>query len=130
MCSGTSSLMYYRRALNWPYCHHMRWHSSPNAKAQHKECRIRTESIQNNKRRNPWIACSLVIISISTFSMKNVQEIVFPLVQPKSLHAVTAFALQRECSFTNQQLRAQGQSRENSSSPILSFSLLSNCICA
>lgn len=21
------------RALNWPYCHHMRWHSSPNAKA-------------------------------------------------------------------------------------------------
>lgn len=32
------------------------------------------------------------------FSMKNIQEIVFPLMQSKSLNGVTAFALQRSVS--------------------------------
>lgn len=124
-CSWTCSLMSCRRALNWPHCHHMRWHSSPKCQGGHEECGTRMASIEKNKRRSStWTACSLIIIYRSTCAMKNIQEIVFPLVQSQ------AFCTSKGHFFASQQLGAQGHSWQNSSSPLLWFSLLSKCVCA
>lgn len=91
--------MSYRRALNLPYCHHIEMAFISKCQSGHKECSTRIGSIEKSKRtRNSWIACSLIIIYRSTFAMKNIQEIVFPL--------LPVFCTSKGCFFTSPAIRS------------------------